>query len=306
MSGGLDMRHFISLLDYSTKELTALLDRADYLAKAWRTNSMPQSLKDKKVGLWFYGNGFRNRVAFELGLRAMGADVTYVPGELGKEEPLEDIGHYLQNWFDLLIVRANSHKKLLYLTEELEIPLINARTDYSHPCEIMGDLQFVRILRKSLENLNVVFIGEVSNLCMSWFEAAARFPIKVTQIAPSGYEAGKELLSKLKENAIGSIHVSNELDSSIEKADVVYTDCWPRTNNQDASEMIRKQFLPYQITGELLSTLNEKVIFLPCPPVTRGQEVSFDAMNSKLCMNYRAKEYLLHSQNAIIEKLMES
>jgi ornithine carbamoyltransferase len=206
----------------------------------------------------------------------------------------------------MLVIRANSHEKLLYLAEELEIPLINARTDYNHLCEIMGDLQFIRRYRKSLENLNVVFVGEVSNLCMSWFEAAARLPIKVTQIAPPGYEAGKELLSKLKEKAIGSIHVSNELDSSIEKADVIYTDCWPSADQQEAAEIIRKRFLPYQITGELLSVLNEKAIFLPCPPVTRGQEVSSDAMNSKLCMNYKAKEYLLHSQNAIIEKLMES
>jgi ornithine carbamoyltransferase len=71
-------------------------------------------------------------------------------------------------------------------------------------------------------------------------------------------------------------------------------------------EQIKKQFLPYQITQKHLARLHKDAIFLPCPPVTRGQEVSYDAMNSNLCMNYQAKEYLLHSQNAIAEMVIKN
>ncbi|HEX3047950.1 MAG TPA: hypothetical protein VHY08_24575 [Bacillota bacterium] len=90
------MKHFLSLLDFSSEELTGILNRADFLSKAWKENTMPQSLKNKQIGLWFYGNGFRNRLAFEIGARAMGAAVSYLPGELGVEEPLMDIGHFLR------------------------------------------------------------------------------------------------------------------------------------------------------------------------------------------------------------------
>jgi ornithine carbamoyltransferase len=103
------MRHFISLLDYSQKELIEILDRADYLADAWKADRMPESLMNKQIGLWFYGNGFRNRLGFEIGAKAMGASVSYIPGELGREEPLEDIGHYLENWYSALVIRAKSH-----------------------------------------------------------------------------------------------------------------------------------------------------------------------------------------------------
>lgn len=295
------MKHFISLLDYSHEELTEILNRADYLAGTWRENRMPKSLKGKKVGLWFYGNGFRNRLAFEIGLKAMGGDISYIPGELGREEPLEDIGHYLQNWFSMLVIRAKNHEDLMYLANYIEIPIINARTNHNHPCEIIGDLQFIRIYRGSLDDLNVVFVGEVTNLCMSWFEAAVRYPIKVTQISPPGYEAKAELVKELNSKAFGSIAVNNDLDSCIEKADLIYTDCWPGAGNSEMKEHIKKQFLPYQITIKHLSRLKRDSIFLPCPPVTRGQEVSTDAMQSILCLNYKAKEYLLHSQNAIIE-----
>ena len=86
------MRDFITLLDYSPVELTALLDRADELAAAWHEGMMPRRLEGRQVGLWFYGQGFRNRVAFEIGARAMGAAVSYIPGGLGIQEPLEDMG----------------------------------------------------------------------------------------------------------------------------------------------------------------------------------------------------------------------
>jgi ornithine carbamoyltransferase len=295
------MKHFISLLDFSSEELIAILNRADFLANAWRNNSMPQSLKNKQIALWFYGNGFRNRLAFEIGARAMGAAVSYLPGELGINEPLMDIGHYLENWYSSLVIRARNHQDVAYLSNYIRIPLINARTDFSHPCEIMGDLQFIRTYRGSLTDLKVLFVGEVTNLCMSWFEAAVKFPLQVTQIAPFGYEAKVELIRQLNSNAIGHINTSNDLDSLLESVDLIYTDCWPRTDNPELKAKIKAQFLPYQITGEHLARLKEKSLFLPCPPVTRGEEVSHGAMDSKLCLNYQAKEYLLHSQNAILE-----
>lgn len=228
----------------------------------------------------------------------MGGQVSYIPGELGQHEPLEDIGYYLENWFSMLVVRAANHSDLTYLAAHTSIPVINARTNFSHPCEIMGDLQFIRKTRGSLDGLNVVFVGEVTNLCMSWFEAAVRFPIRVTQIAPEGYIASETLIHQLNAQAMGEVASSTVL--AVDDADLIYTDCWPKTAN------ISTLFLPYQITGSHLSRLREGAIFLPCPPVTRGEEVSEDAMQSPLCMNYRAKAYLLHSQNAILESLIVS
>lgn len=298
------MKHFLSLLDYTPQELAALLDRADVLRVLWKQNQMPQPLHHKQVGLWFLGQGFRNRLAFEIGAKAMGAAVSYIPGELGVQEPLEDVGYYLRNWYSMLIVRAKKHADLLYLAETARIPVINARTDFSHPCEIMGDLQFIRQRRGSLDGLKVVFAGEVTNLCMSWFEAAVRFPIEVIQIAPEGYLAPSELLTTLNTGAMGRISIGTNLDAALESANLIYTDCWPKTSDPAKAEMIRRLFLPYQITTKHLARLGEDGLFLPCPPVTRGQEVSADAMQSPLCLNYEAKDYLLHCQNAIMEMVI--
>lgn len=294
-------KDFITFLDYSGDELTDILDRADIMADAWRENRMPKGLKNKQVGLWFYGNGFRNRLAFEIGAKAMGAEVTYIPGELGVNEPLEDVGNYLANWYKMLVVRAKKHSDLVYLSENTPIPVINARTEYNHPCEVMGDLQFIRRHRGTLDGLNVVFVGEVTNLCMSWFEAANRFPIKVTQVAPPGYEADQRLICRLNSDARGHLSAGNELESLLDRADLIYTDCFPKSDQPELQNEILKKFLPYQITEKHLARLKENALFLPCPPVTRGQEVSAEAMKSKFCRNFEAKDYLLHCQNAILE-----
>jgi ornithine carbamoyltransferase len=262
---------------------------------------MPQTLQKQRIALWFWGNGFRNRVAFEIGGRSMGADVSFIPGELGIHEPIEDIGHYLRNWFSMLVIRAKNHEDLCSVAKDASIPIINARTTYNHPCEVMGDLQYIRRVRGSIEGLKVVFVGEVTNLCMSWFEAAVRFPISVVQVGPEEYLLSESRLRDLNAGAIGEITTSIDLNRAISKqTELIYTDCWPHNPDPDK---LKSLFLPYQITTEILDRISDKGLFLPCPPVTRGQEVSRESLVSDKCQDYRAKECLLHTQNAIMEFL---
>jgi ornithine carbamoyltransferase len=255
------MKCFISLRDFSYEELTSLLDRADWLRVAWKENRIPQSLLNLRVALWFYGSGFRNRVAFELGAREMGASVSLLPGELGVSEPLDDIAGYLANWFSIVVIRARKHEDLLQVASLSKIPVINARTDKGHPCEIMSDLQYLRSYRGQLDDLNVVFVGEATNLCMSWLEAATVFPIKVTQVCPAGYEVTKEVLSELQVASRGEITVTNDLDSALRNVDLIYTDCWPRALEGTEEKRIASDFSPYQITTKHLSSLGEKGFF---------------------------------------------
>lgn len=293
------VRKFISITDFSSEELDHVLDRADDLAQLWHRNRMPPSLEGQRIALWFWGSGFRNRLAFEVGARAMGADVAHVPGDLGVHEPIQDIGHYLKNWFSMLIVRTKCHEHLLALARDASVPVINARTDHNHPCEIVGDLQYIRKTRGSLSGLNVVFVGEVTNLCMSWFEAAVRFPVSVLQVAPARYLHPAGMVEQLNSQALGQVSTSSDLDGAFaSEIDVVYTDCWPADRSEEEIESL---FRPYQIDREMVEAMGEGGIFLPCPPVRRGQEVTEAAMRSERCRNYAAKEYLLHAQNSIME-----
>lgn len=265
---------------------------------------MPKPLEGKRVALWFFGEGFRNRLAFELGAREMGASVAYVPGELGVHEPIEDVAGYLSNWFDMVAIRAKRHDDFLQFAAQSRIPVVNARTDRGHPCEVLGDLLYLRGRRGSLNGLKVAVVGAASNMCMSWLEAAAVLPIRVVQICPPGYEVGEAALRDLGQSAVGEIRITHDLDDGLVDADLIYTDCWPSASTRRAREELRAAFLPYQIGERALGALKEEGVFLPCPPVTRGEEVSAAAMLSPRCQNHAAKDNLLHAQNAIMEALM--
>jgi len=293
------MKSFIKVDDFSQNEIISIIDRADYLQKCWIDCTMPQTLKSKKIALWFCGQGFRNRVAFEIGARSLGADVSFIPGDLGVHEPIEDIAHYINNWFSMAVIRCCNHTDIEKFASDAGIPVINARTSFNHPCEIVGDLQYIRKRRKSLNDLNVVFVGEVTNLCMSWFEAARVLPIHVTQVGPKDYLGSQELISKMNDGAVGRISVSSDMQSSIKKdTDVLYTDCWPSNGDKDS---INRLFMPYQITKKIVGQMNANGFYMPCPPITRGEELSEDSLSAIQYCDYEAKEFLLHSQNAIME-----
>ena len=244
------MKHFLKVDDFSKQEILYLLKRADLLQYRWQRNLMPRTLKGRRVALWFYGNGFRNRTAFEIGARALGADVSFIPGELGVHEPIEDIARYLDNWFSLKVIRCRNYRDLAQVAQDSIHPVINARTDRNHPCEIMGDLQYIRKIRGTLNGLNVVFVGEPTNLCMSWFEAARVLPIRVLQVAPEGFTTPTKTLEEYNRGAAGTVSTSVSLEESIRKdVDVLYTDCWPKDRE---TKEIREKFLPYQITGKIV------------------------------------------------------
>lgn len=296
-------KDFLTFLDFTQAALIALLDLAGTLRDAWQAKRLPQNLAGKSIALIWDAEGFRNRVSFELGIAAMGGVAVQVPGKLDKRESIEDVARYLDNWFDGIVSRARGHNHMQRLAAASQHPVINARTDFNHPCEILGDLAYIRTQRGHLDGLKVAFVGEATNLCHPWFEAAARLPIHVVQVCPSGYEVSADFIEQVQQDAVGTVVVTQDLDTGLKDADVVYTDCWPHRNSQEDHERIARQFLPYQITAEKLWLTSPDVFFLPCPPVTRGEEVSDDAMGYLGHQVYEAKNYLLHAQNAVLTAL---
>jgi ornithine carbamoyltransferase len=270
----------------------------------WGFGQLPRPLNGKAIALIWDAEGFRNRVAFELGIPALGGIAVQIPGRLDERESIEDVTTYLNNWFDAIVARTKSHRHMQRLAAAARIPVVNARTDYNHPCEILGDLAYLRARKGRLEGIKVAFVGEATNLCHPWFEAAARLPIQVVQISPEGYQIEPDLLAELRQDAAGELSVTSDLRTGLREADVVYTDCWPARRNESERQHIQELFMPYQITKENLAWAAVDVLFLPCPPVHRGEEVSEDAMQSAACCVYEAKEYLLHAQNAILITLL--
>lgn len=174
--------------------------------------------------------------------------------------------------------------------------VVNARTSHNHPCEILGDLTAVHANGHDVTGINVVFVGEATNLCHSWLEAAAVLPITLTQVCPPGFEVDIERWRQLVPEPVGTVQVANGFEDLLQTADVIYTDCWPA----NLEPGLRQQFADLQINAELLDRCSADALFLPCPPVSRGEEVSANAMTHPTCRVIEAKRWLLHAQNALL------
>lgn len=251
---------------------------------------MPRTMEGKRVGLIIDDGGWRNTTAFDLGVQAMGGICVTVPISLNLHETTSDLAGYLDNWFDLLIVRTKELAALQKLASGASAPVINARTKSNHPCETLGDLAYIKSVRGTTDGLTVVVVAPDANILRSWVEASISLPIQVTQIYPEKWHLTDPGL--LNPNFRTSTDMGELLD-----ADVIITDSWPPGCEE-------AELIDFQISASLLDRGRPNAIFLPCPPVTRGQEVTVDAMTHSACQSLTAKAFLLHAQNALMELLI--
>ena len=279
---------FLALDDHKVEDLASVLGRATELAESWRNRCLPRLLRGIRVGLIVDDTGWRNTTAFDLGITAMGGVCVHAPISLGGAEDVVDLAHYLDNWFDILVVRTPDLGKIRELAAAATAPVINARTRSNRPCETLGDLAFALSEGRALDGLRVCVIAPDDNILGSWAEAAAVLPIEVVQVFPTS------LHSKRFAN-VKRFSATTDL-AAMTGCDIVITDCWPKA--APASEL-----LAYQVTRSLLDNYVPNGLFIPCPPVTRGQEVSVEALEAPQCRVIEAKAFLLHAQNALLEAI---
>ncbi|MNU58207.1 Ornithine carbamoyltransferase [compost metagenome] len=282
-------KDFLEFHDLPADAVFSIIDRAGALAEDWSKATMPQTLKGKRIGLIVDDTGWRNTAAFDLGIQAMGGICVTVPISFNGREDIADLAGYLDNWFDLLIVRTKELSTLRALAAEMRAPVINARTKSNHPCETLGDLAYVKSVRGRIDGLKIVGVAPDANILRSWVEASISLPIQVTQVYPDQWHVTDAALIN------PNFRVSTEMAELLD-ADVVITDSWPAGADFHLTD--------YRVSASLLDRMRPDAIFLPCPPVARGQEVTTDAMVHPACQSRAAKAFLLHAQNALMEFLL--
>jgi len=281
------IRDLLAISDLSAPDAIAIIERAQDMAAFWRERRMVQSLAGRRIVLVVNDSGWRNTTAFDVGIHAMGGICTHAPLRWDTREDLPDIAAYLDNWFDGIVTRAPDLAVMRSLADSARAPVINARTRQNHPCETLGDLAFHLHRHGRIEGIKVGVVAPKSNILGSWIEAAAALPINVVQVYPDRWFDRDAAASTPRFRT--SVDMKELVD-----ADLIVTDCWP--TDAEPGEL-----LDYQITPALLDKLRPEADFVPCPPVSRGKEVSAEAMTHQACRVIDAKAFLLHAQNAVLQ-----
>lgn len=262
-------------------------------------------LAGKKVGLFFEKPSTRTRVSCEVASVDLGAHPLVLKREevgLGKREAVEDVARVLDRYLDVLAFRVFSHEHLETIAANAEAPVVNLLSDLSHPCQALADLQTIAEHR-ALAGTKVAFVGDGNNVANSLLIGGAISGMTITIATPEGHEPSAAVMQVAREAAAvagGTVAATNDPQSAVEGADVVYTDVWASMGDEDDAERRRAYFMRYQIDESLFGLADPEAIFLHCLPAHRGEEVSHEVLEHERSFVWDQAENRMHSFKALL------
>ncbi len=298
-------RDFLRLTDLSRQELLGLLERG----AEWKLLGQdgPRPLGKKAIGLIFEKASTRTRVSFEVAAHQLGAhSLMLSPGDmqLGRGEPVKDTARVLARYLDALVVRTFAHSKIEEMAAYADVPVVNALTDASHPCQLLADLLTVseRLGADALSrgDLEVAWIGDGNNMANSWLEACALLGFKLRLACPQGYDPDPALLARAGARAA----LVREPREAARGAHVLNTDVWASMGQEAEAEERRRRFHGYVVDRALLQVADPGAIVLHCLPAHRGEEIAEDVLEGPKSAVFDEAENRLHAQKALLELLL--
>ncbi|MBK3956552.1 ornithine carbamoyltransferase [Staphylococcus haemolyticus] len=269
-------RSFLTLLDFSQKEVEFLLNLSEDLKRAKYAGIEQQKLKGKNIALIFEKDSTRTRCAFETAAYDQGAHVTYLGptgSQMGKKESAKDTARVLGGMYDGIEYRGFSQRTVEELAKYSGVPVWNGLTDEDHPTQVLADfLTAKEVLKKPYHEINFTYVGDGrNNVANALMQGAAIMGMTFHLVCPKELNPTDELLNRCKEIAAkngGEILVTNDIDEGVKGSDVIYTDVWVSMGEPDEVWEKRIKLLePYRVTKEMMEkTGNPRAIFEHCLP----------------------------------------
>ena len=299
-------KDLLSVADLGGEDIRLLIsDAIDMKAQGWLS-----MLSGKTLAIMFEKPSLRTRVSFELAMRQLGGETIYLsPAEVGldKREPASDVARVLSRYVDAIVARTFSHQTLEVLATYSSVPVINALSDWEHPCQALADLLTIYEKKGELQGLTLAFVGDGNNVARSLMLAASLAGMNFRIASPSGYAIQEEILRLAQSNAIGSggeIFCTEEPRLAVGGADVVYTDVWTSMGQETEAEARRQIFAGYQVDGELLSLAREDAILMHPLPAHHGEEVAEGILDTPQSVVFDQAENRLHMQKALLAGIL--
>lgn len=302
------MRHFLDLLDLHADELTHLLDDAAAMKAALERGERPALLAGRVLGLIFEKPSLRTRVSFEAAMAQMGGGSIFLSaadGPIGQRESIEDFARVLSEYVDAVVLRVFHHRTIKEFAEHSTIPVINGLSDYSHPCQALGDLLTIREEFGSIHGRTLVFVGDGNNVARSMAVACGKLGARFILAAPQGYRFDDDFLRLYRQAAPnGELVMNGEPQHAVGEADVIYTDVWTSMGQEAEREQRLARFAGFQVNGDLLALARPHARVMHCLPAHRGEEVTNDVIDSERSIVFRQAGNRMHAQKALLKWLL--
>ncbi len=300
------MTHFLDIKDFTKPALRKILNEAARRKKV-RAHlpkgeaDIDQPLKGRAIALIFERPSTRTRFSFEMGVRQLGGEVFTVSGaemQLGRGETIADTARVVSRYVDGVMIRAAKHETLLEFASAATIPVVNGLTNYTHPCQVLADVQTLEERKGDISKQRIAWIGDGNNVCASWIEAVGVLGGSLKVGCPTELRPRHEVLNWATQHK-ADVEVLVSAEEAVAHADCVITDAWVSMHNDDVAS--RHNLLkPYQVNEALMLHAAKEAMFMHCLPAHRNEEVTngvFDGAHSAV---FDEAENRVHAQKAIL------
>lgn len=300
---------FLSVHDLTPYQFSQIMDLTRKIKE--KPHSFKNRLQNKILAMIFEKPSLRTRVTFETGMLQLGGEAIYLSPsdiQMGTRETPYDVGKNLERWIDAVMIRTFSHQIVVDLARASSVPVINALTDFLHPCQAMADFFTLKEKVGDLANMKLAYIGDGSNVCHSLLFAAAKAGTKMAVATPKGYEPDPAILKQAKQDGADTgfeAIITTDPSEAVQNADAVYTDVWASMGQESEKIKRAKIFPPYQVNKELMAQAKQSALFMHCLPAHRGEEVTNEVIDSTQSVVFDQAENRLHVQKAIMLLLLQ-
>ena len=300
-------KDLLSILDLSPQDTWSIVKRAHQLT----TEVIGPVLTGKAVALLFEKPSLRTKASFSVAVQQLGGYSFYMgPDEVGHgvREKISDVARVLSRYVDCIVARVFSHSSLAELGEHATVPVINALSDWEHPCQALADLQTIYEHKGGLQGIKLVFVGDGNNVARSLCLAAASVGARFAIASPPGYSLDGDTLHQARQRASrwGGTDISTHESpaEAVSGADIVYTDVWVSMGQEAGAEKRRRDFQGYTVDPQLLLLARPDAILMHPMPAHYGEEVPPGMLEHPQSVAFHQAENRLHVQKAVLEHMM--
>jgi ornithine carbamoyltransferase len=312
------MKHFLKETDCPANQLAEVFSLARELKRS-RASGNPLLLKGQTWAMIFAKSSTRTRVSFSVGVSELGGTPLFLSTndiQLGRGESIEDTARVLSRFVHGLIVRTFDHRDVERLAAAGTIPVVNALTDFLHPCQIYADA-FTAAERwagpngdllGALRGRKIAFLGDTEfNMANSWILGASHFGMKISLAGPAEKQPGAEIQALLQaEGRKADYQFTTDPYEAVAGADIVYTDVWTSMGQESEHQARVAQMQPFAVTKQLFAAAKPDALFMHCLPAHPGEEVEQAVLDDPRSVIFDEAENRLHVQKAILALLARS
>jgi ornithine carbamoyltransferase len=302
------MKDFLTITNCSDEQLKDLLAESSQLKKLYKSGKKDSSLAGKTLVMLFEKPSLRTRISFQVAMTELAGNAIYVKpediGGIGKREPIKDIARVLSRYADGIMARTFEHQTVTELAKFASVPVINALTDWSHPCQAMADIMTISEHLGKLQAVKIAFIGDGNNVARSLAFACAKFGMTLVVASPAGYELDAKSIQAANGISPDCVCQTDKPVEAVTDADIIYTDTWTSMGQEDEKQKRIADFAGFQVNAELLKAAASHAKIMHCLPAYRGFEITDDVVESPNSIMFDQAENRLHFQRALLKKLM--